>query len=73
MLSVMVRVVDRQAGILGSNPGGPNDFPLGITLVFFPNHKLLLLLIVELPSLFIRGTSPQTLSIGWCIIKVQCW
>ena len=26
---------------------------------------LLLLLIVELPRLFIRGTSPQTLSIGW--------
>ena len=27
----MVRVVDCHAGVLGSNPGGPNDFPLGIT------------------------------------------
>ena len=27
----MVRVVDCHAGILGLNPGGPKDFPLGIT------------------------------------------
>ena len=27
----MVRVVDCQAGVLGSNPGGPRYFPLGIT------------------------------------------
>ena len=27
----MVRVVDCHAGVLGSNPGGPKDFPLGIT------------------------------------------
>ena len=27
----MVRVVDRHAGVLGSIPGGPKDFPLGIT------------------------------------------
>ena len=26
----MVRVVDCHAGVLGSNPGGPKDFPLGI-------------------------------------------
>ena len=27
----MVRVVDCHAGVLGSNPGGPKYFPLGIT------------------------------------------
>ena len=27
----MVRVVDCHAGVLGSNPGGPRYFPLGIT------------------------------------------
>ena len=27
----MVNVVDCHAGVLGSNPGGPKDFPLGIT------------------------------------------
>ena len=27
----MVRVVDCHAEVLGSNPGGPKDFPLGIT------------------------------------------
>ena len=27
----MVRVVNCYAGVLGSNPGGPKDFPLGIT------------------------------------------
>ena len=27
----MVRVVDFHAGVLGSNPGGPKRFPLGIT------------------------------------------
>ena len=27
----MVRVVDCHAGVLGLNPGGPKDFPLGIT------------------------------------------
>ena len=27
----MVRMVDCHAGVLGSNPGGPKDFPLGIT------------------------------------------
>ena len=27
----MVRVVDCHAGVLGSNPGGPKDFPFGIT------------------------------------------
>ena len=27
----MVRVVDCHAGVLGSNLGGPKDFPLGIT------------------------------------------
>ena len=27
----MVSVVDCHAGVLGSNPGGPKDFPLGIT------------------------------------------
>ena len=26
----MVRVVDCHAGVLGWNPGGPKDFPLGI-------------------------------------------
>ena len=26
----MVRVVDCHAGVLGSNPGGPKDFSLGI-------------------------------------------
>ena len=29
--------------------------------------------ILELPRLFIRGTSPKTLSTGWCLIKVRCW
>ena len=29
----MVRVVDCHEGVLGSNPGGPKDFPLGITSV----------------------------------------
>ena len=29
----MVRVVDCHAGVLGWNPGGPKDFPLGITLL----------------------------------------
>ena len=27
----MVRVVNCHAGVLGLNPGGPKDFPLGIT------------------------------------------
>ena len=27
----MVRVVDCHTGVLGSNPGEPKDFPLGIT------------------------------------------
>ena len=27
----MVRVVDCHTGVLGSNPGGPRYFPLGIT------------------------------------------
>ena len=27
----MVRVVDCHAGVLGSNPGGPRYFPLGIS------------------------------------------
>ena len=27
----MIRVVDCHAGVLGSNPGGPRYFPLGIT------------------------------------------
>ena len=27
----MVRVADCHAGVLGSNPGGPRYFPLGIT------------------------------------------
>ena len=27
----MVRVADCHARVLGSNPGGPKDFPLGIT------------------------------------------
>ena len=27
----MVRVVDCHTGVLGSNPGVPKDFPLGIT------------------------------------------
>ena len=27
----MVRVADCHAGVLGSNPGEPKDFPLGIT------------------------------------------
>ena len=31
LFSDMVRVVDCHAGVLGSNPGGPKDFPLGIT------------------------------------------
>ena len=31
LFSDMVRVVDCHAGILGSNPGGPKIFPLGIT------------------------------------------
>ena len=31
LLSDMVRVVDCHAGFLGSNPGGPRYFPLGIT------------------------------------------
>ena len=30
----MVRVADCHAGVLGSNPGGPRYFPLGITSVF---------------------------------------
>ena len=29
----MVREVDCQAGVLGSNPGGPKGFPFGITLM----------------------------------------
>ena len=29
----MVRVVDCHAGVLGSNPGGPRYFPLGITTI----------------------------------------
>ena len=31
LFSDMVRVVDCHAGVLGSNPGGPRYFPLGIT------------------------------------------
>ena len=31
LFSDMVRVVDCHAGVLGSNPGDPKDFPLGIT------------------------------------------
>ena len=40
----MVRVVDCHAGVLGSNPGGPRYFPLGITSVglclfnHYPTH-----------------------------------
>ena len=34
LFSDMVRVVDCHAGVLGSNPGGPKDFPLGITSVY---------------------------------------
>ena len=33
LFSDMVRVVDCHAGVLGSNPGGPRYFPLGITSV----------------------------------------
>ena len=29
----MVRVVDCHAGVLGSNPSGPKDFPFGIALM----------------------------------------
>ena len=31
LFSDMVRVVDCHVGVLGSNPGGPKRFPLGIT------------------------------------------
>ena len=34
----MVRVVDCHAGVLGSNPGGPRIFPLGITSVTRKAH-----------------------------------
>ena len=36
LFSDMVRVVDCHAGVLGSNPGGPKDFTLGITSLSWP-------------------------------------
>ena len=39
LFSDMVRVVDCHAGVLGSNPGGPRIFPLGITLSLYPARR----------------------------------
>ena len=41
----MARVVDCYTAILGSNPGGPKDFPLGITSVC--NRKIIFLFLNE--------------------------
>ena len=36
----MVRVVDCHVGVMGSNPGGPKDFPPGITSLTGPRSAV---------------------------------
>ena len=48
----MVRVVDCHAGVLGSNPGGPRYFPLGITSKVFILHKVIIEIAQEVETSF---------------------